>query len=159
MLHVVLYEPEIPQNTGNIARLCAVAGAALHLIEPLGFFLDDRRLKRAGLDYWDAVEVHRYRGWDAFAGAHPRGNKWYFTTKGRKSYTAVKFSPGDFLVFGPEARGLPAAILDSAPGACLRLPMRPGARSLNLANAVAVGIYEALRQLDFPHLEPPPSAR
>ncbi|MGE5528625.1 MAG: tRNA (uridine(34)/cytosine(34)/5-carboxymethylaminomethyluridine(34)-2'-O)-methyltransferase TrmL [Patescibacteria group bacterium] len=153
MFHVVLYEPEIPQNTGNIARLCAATGAVLHLIEPLGFFLDDSRMKRAGLDYWDEVEVRRHAGWGAFTSAHPDAACWYFSTRGQKSYTEADFRAGDFLVFGPETRGLPAGLLEAAPGRCLRLPMRPGARSLNLANTVAVAVYEALRQTGHTGLE------
>lgn len=153
MLHVVLYEPEIPQNTGNIARLCAAVGATLHLIEPLGFFLEDRQLRRAGLDYWDQVQVERHPSWQAWRTTHPEGNVWYFTTRGSRSYAEAEFSPGDSLVFGPETRGLPAALLAGAPDRCLRLPMRPGARSLNLANAAAIAVYEALRQLGYPGLD------
>ncbi|MGQ9779920.1 MAG: tRNA (uridine(34)/cytosine(34)/5-carboxymethylaminomethyluridine(34)-2'-O)-methyltransferase TrmL [Bacillota bacterium] len=152
MFHVVLYEPEIPQNTGNIARLCAATGATLHLIEPLGFFWDDPRAKRAGLDYWEAVEVKRHRGWEAFLAAYPRARLWLFSTKGTRAYTEESYSPGDCLVFGPETRGLPEEILQADPARCLRIPMRPGIRSLNLANAVAIVLYEALRQLGFPDL-------
>ena len=152
MFHVVRYEPEIPQNAGNIARLCAATGAILHLIEPLGFFWEDARLRRAGLDYWEAVEVRRHRGWEAFLSACPGADLWLFSTKGGRSYAEERYSPGDYLVFGPETRGLPAEILEARPERCLRLPMRPGIRSLNLANAVAVVLYEALRQLDFPGL-------
>ena len=149
----MLYEPEIPQNTGNIARLCAAASADLHLIEPLGFFLDDRSLKRAGLDYWNEVKVSVHRGWAAFLAAYPAGAKWFFTTKGQRLYTEQAISDNDFLVFGPETRGLPAALRQENLEHCLRLPMRPGARSLNLANSVAIALYEALRQLGFPGLE------
>lgn len=152
MLHVVLYEPEIPQNTGNIARLCAAAGAVLHLVEPLGFFMDDRHLRRAGLDYWTDVEVRRYQSWQDFLAAHPDAALWYFSTKAARPYADQQFSDGDFFVFGPETRGLPAGLLATAPGRCLRLPMRPGARSLNLANVVAIVVYEALRQQGFPGL-------
>ena len=149
MFHVVLYEPEIPQNTGNIARLCAAAGVTLHLIEPLGFFLDDRQLKRAGLDYWPDVEMRRYLNWQAFRVAHREGARWYFTTKGQKSYAVPEYTPGDYLIFGPETRGLPPALREEEPAHSLRLPMRAGARSLNLANAVAIVVYEALRQQGF----------
>lgn len=152
MLHVVLYEPEIPQNTGNIARLCAAVGASLHLIEPLGFFLDDRRMKRAGLDYWEQVAMRRYSGWGEFTASHPGADLWFFTTKAARSYADTVYGPGDFLVFGPETRGLPPALLETAPMRCLRLPMKPGARSLNLANSAAVAVYEALRQNGFPGL-------
>ena len=153
MFHVVLYEPEIPQNTGNIARLCAATGVILHLIEPLGFFLDDHQLKRAGLDYWPDVEIRRHLSWQAFQTAHPEGVKWYFTTKGRNSYADRTPAPGDFLIFGPETRGLPAELLAEMPERCLRVPMRPGARSLNLANTVSIVLYEALRRQGFPGLE------
>ena len=145
MFHVVLYEPEIPQNTGNIARLCAATGATLHLIEPLGFFWDDPRARRAGLDYWTAVEVKRHRGWEAFLAAYPRACLWFYSTKGKRHYTEERYSPGDFLVFGPETRGLPEDLLKANPDRCLRVPMRPGIRSLNLANTVAIVLYEALR--------------
>ncbi len=153
-LHVVLFEPEIPPNTGNIIRLCANTGCALHLIEPLGFELDEKRLRRAGLDYdeWADVKVHSSLD-DALtatgAASHP-GRVFALTTKGSGNYSDVAFQAGDVLVFGPETRGLPASVLDGlGPPQCLRIPMRPHSRSLNLSNSVAVVVYEAWRQLKF----------
>ena len=152
MFNVVLYQPEIPQNTGNIARLCAAAGSSLHLVEPLGFFLDDKHLRRSGLDYWPLVPIRRYLDFPALLNAHP-GARWFFlTTKGQRPYHKASFQPNDLLVFGPETRGLPAEILSPNPGRNLRIPMTPGARSLNLANSVAIVLYEALRQTGFPGL-------
>lgn len=148
-LHVALYQPEIPPNTGNVIRLCANTGARLHLIRPLGFELDDRRLRRAGLDYheWATVQVH-----DDLADCLARvsGRVWAFSTRGRRCYTEARFAPGDLLLFGAETRGLPDGVLDSIPAENrLRAPMRPGSRSLNLSNAVAVAVYEAWRQQGF----------
>ncbi|MCG0278097.1 MAG: tRNA (uridine(34)/cytosine(34)/5-carboxymethylaminomethyluridine(34)-2'-O)-methyltransferase TrmL [Thermanaeromonas sp.] len=151
-LNVVLVEPEIPQNTGNIARTCAATGSILHLVHPLGFSLDEKYLRRAGLDYWDKVNIVEHTSWFAFCQAYPNANCYYFSTKGRRRYTEVKYSDGDFLIFGPETRGLSAEILSQAPERVLRIPMRPGLRSLNLANSVALVLYEALRQLGFPGL-------
>lgn len=153
-LHVVLYQPEIPQNTGNIARTCALTGTVLHLIYPLGFRLDERHLKRAGLDYWEEVTILEHSTWAAFREAYPDANCYYLSTKGRRRYTEVDYRPDDFLVFGPETRGLPASILEPAGDRVLRVPMRPGLRSLNLANSAAIVLYEALRQLGFPGLIP-----
>lgn len=143
--HVVLYQPEIPQNTGNVARTCACTGAVLHLIHPLGFFLSDRHLRRAGVDYWHLVQVVEHASWEAFLGAHPGARLWCTAPREGVLHTEAQFQDGDFLVFGPESTGLPPAVL--AAGRPLRIPMRPGARSLNLANAVAVVLYEALRQV------------
>jgi tRNA (cytidine/uridine-2'-O-)-methyltransferase len=150
MYHVVLYQPEIPPNTGNVIRLCANAGADLHLIEPLGFELDEARVRRAGLDYH---ELARVRCWPDLAAcfealAAPR---WFaVSTRGRQRYDSVAYEAGDAFVFGPESRGLPTAVLERCPaGHVLRLPMVSGNRSLNLSNAVAVVVYEAWRQLDF----------
>lgn len=151
-LHVVLVEPEIPQNTGNIARTCAATGTILHLIHPLGFSLSEKHLKRAGLDYWEEVTIEEHSSWEAFCQAYPQANCYYLSTKGRRFYTEPRYQEGDFLVFGPETRGLPAEILDRAEDRVLRIPMRPGLRSLNLANSVALVLYEALRQLGFPGL-------
>lgn len=151
-MNVVLFQPEIPQNTGNIARLCAAAGTTLHLIEPFGFIWDDRHLRRAGLDYWSLVEIKRYVDFDAFVRENPDGNHYYLTTKGQRSYTEVIFQPDDYLIFGPETRGLPPWILALNPPHNLRIPMRAATRSLNLANSVAIVLYEALRQQGFPGL-------
>ena len=151
MLNIILYQPEIPPNTGNIIRLCANTGAPLHLVEPLGFELDDARLKRAGLDYRDMAVVRRYRSWDEWLDTHPDMKLWAFSTKGTRPYHQARFSPGDGLLFGPESRGLPGDLLESLGGErVLRLPMLPDSRSLNLSNAVAVGLYEGLRQNGFP---------
>jgi tRNA (cytidine/uridine-2'-O-)-methyltransferase len=156
-VHVVLVEPEIPQNTGNIARTCAATGAHLHLVEPLGFTISDRYLRRAGLDYWHLVEVHRYPSLDAFLRQNEPNALLYITKKGRTVYTDASFSPGCFLVFGRESEGLPQWLLDSCPERTLRIPMVENARSLNLSNAVAILVYEALRCQGFPGLtrEPP----
>jgi tRNA (cytidine/uridine-2'-O-)-methyltransferase len=151
VLDVVLYEPEIPPNTGNIIRLCANTGATLHLIEPLGFALDDTRLKRAGLDYHEYAEVKTYPSLDAYLESVKPPRLFAFSTHGKRSYTEPAFAAGDALLFGPETRGLPRSLLDGLPEQqCLTIPMRPGGRSLNLSNAVAVVVYEAWRQLDFP---------
>ncbi len=151
-MHIVLYQPEIPQNTGNIARLCAAAQAGLHLIEPLGFFWDDQRLKRAGLDYWELVTIERHLNFDSYCRKFPDQKRFYATTKGGNRYDRIEFSPDDAIVFGPETRGLPPEILALDPERNLRIPMTADARSLNLANSVAIVLYEALRQLDFPDL-------
>ncbi|SMF94271.1 tRNA (cytidine/uridine-2'-O-)-methyltransferase [Methylomagnum ishizawai] len=150
MFHIVLYQPEIPPNTGNIIRLCANSGAALHLIQPLGFELDDAKLRRAGLDYHEWAEVKEHPGLDAFLAAVRPGRLFAFTTKARHRYTGAAFQPGDALLFGPETRGLPAAVLDGLPESQrLIIPMRPHSRSLNLSNAVALALYEAWRQQGF----------
>lgn len=150
MFHVVLYQPEIPPNTGNIIRLCANTGSALHLVHPLGFELDDRRLRRAGLDYREFAAVNEHQSLEAFAQAVRPGAVWALSTRGGRSYAAVSYSPGDALLFGPETRGLPAELLQSlGRRAVLRLPMVAGSRSLNLSNAVAVVVYEAWRQQGF----------
>lgn len=146
-LQVVLYQPDIPQNAGNIARTCAATGAALHLVHPLGFYLSDRHLKRAGLDYWHLVQVHEHSSWEALLAAYPGARFWLTTGKGRQLYTEVTYQPGDMLVFGSEARGLPEALLSAYPESTVRIPMRHGARSLNVSNAAAIMVYEALRQL------------
>jgi tRNA (cytidine/uridine-2'-O-)-methyltransferase len=150
MLHVILYQPEIPPNTGNIIRLCANTGCGLHLVEPLGFALDDARLRRAGLDYheWADLRVHASLE-DCLAALAP-ARLLAVSTRGRQRYDQVGYRPGDALLFGPETRGLPAEVLESVPPERrLRLPMRPGQRSLNLSNAVAVLVFEAWRQLGF----------
>ena len=151
-LHVVLVEPEIPPNTGNIARLCAATGCELHLVEPLGFRLDDATLRRAGMDYWQQVRWHRWPSWTDFERTRPPGTRlWFVESGGPRRHTEAEFRAGDHLVFGRETAGLPRALLDAAPDRWLRLPMfRTEARSLNLSNCVAVTVYEALRQLGFP---------
>jgi tRNA (cytidine/uridine-2'-O-)-methyltransferase len=149
-LHVALFEPEIPPNTGNVIRLCANTGAGLHLIEPLGFTLEDTKLRRAGLDYheWAALRVHA--SFDACLAAVRPSRIFAFTTRAERRFTDVAFGRGDLLLFGPESRGLPSEVLERVPAAQrLRIPMRPGSRSLNLSNSVAVAVYEAWRQLDF----------
>jgi len=147
-LHVVLVEPEIPPNTGNIARLCAATNTVLHLVEPLGFRLDDKTLKRAGMDYWQHVTWHTWPSWDAFRAAHPQARLHLFTTKTTRPYTQARFEPGDFLVFGRETKGLPESLLAANAEACLTIPMaHPEVRSLNLATAAAIVLGEALRQV------------
>ncbi|MBQ3866541.1 MAG: tRNA (cytidine(34)-2'-O)-methyltransferase [Clostridia bacterium] len=147
-LSVVLVEPEIPQNTGNIARTCAATGTSLHLIRPLGFELSDRYLKRAGLDYWQYLDLHVHDDLDAFFREEP-GEYWFFSTKAKLRYDRVRFSGPTFLFFGKETRGLPEDLLRAHPDRALRLPMLTDIRSLNLSNSVAIGVYEALRQWDF----------
>lgn len=151
-MHVVLLEPEIAPNTGNVARLCAATRTTLHLIEPLGFRLDDRRLRRAGMDYWQHVDWHRWPGWSAFTAALPAAARcWFIEQGGPRPYAEVSFAADDYLVFGRETAGLPAALLEAHRPRWLHLPMfHPEARSLNLANCVAVVVYEALRQQGFP---------
>ena len=150
MFHVVLYEPEIPPNTGNIMRLCANTGCHLHLIHPLGFTLEDRLLRRAGLDYRDLASVTEHANLDALLTQYPAANLWAFSTKGQRCYAEVAFGKDDFLLFGPETRGLPNPLLASLPaGHVLRIPMLVDSRSMNLSNAVAVVVYEAWRQHQF----------
>ncbi|MBQ6454578.1 MAG: tRNA (cytidine(34)-2'-O)-methyltransferase [Eggerthellaceae bacterium] len=149
MLNVVLVEPEIPQNTGNIARTCACVGARLHLIEPLGFRLTQRNLSRAGCDYWDKVEVVRWPCLDAFLKEHGEDELHLFTGRAEKSYSDVLYGTEAYLVFGRESAGLDEEFMDAYEDCCVRIPMREGLRSLNLSNAVAIGVYEALRQQGF----------
>ncbi len=145
-INIVLHEPEIPQNTGNIARICMATGARLHLIKPLGFSVDDRHLKRAGLDYWDRIDITYYENFEEFLKTHSSENIYLFTKKATQSYDDISFSGDVYLVFGKETYGLHEEILDSFKEKCYRIPMRRETRSLNLANAVAVVVYEALRQ-------------
>jgi tRNA (cytidine/uridine-2'-O-)-methyltransferase len=152
MFHIVLVEPEIPQNAGNIARTCAATGAHLHMIRPLGFEVTDKYLKRAGLDYWDLVKISYYDSFDELKAQYPDGRFFFFTTKGRKRHSDVAFQDGDFLVFGKETKGLPEELLLKHKGECLRIPMFSEARSLNLGNSAAIALYEALRQNDYPGL-------
>lgn len=147
-LNIVLVEPQIPQNTGNIARTCAATGARLHLVKPMGFLVDDKKLKRAGLDYWHLLDITYYEGLEDFF-AKNSGPFYYFTTKAPRCYTDVAYPLGAYLVFGREDAGLPETLLHENQPWCVRLPMRDEARSLNLSNTVAVGVYEALRQQEF----------
>jgi tRNA (cytidine/uridine-2'-O-)-methyltransferase len=150
-VHVVLVEPEIPPNTGNVARLCAVTRTTLHLIEPFGFKLDDRQLKRAGMDYWQHLEWHRWPDWAAFqAQAPPDARLWFIESKGPRLYTEVPYTAGDYLVFGRETAGLPQPLLAANQDRWLRIPLfNPESRSLNLSNCVALVLFEALRQQAF----------
>ncbi|TKI04010.1 tRNA (uridine(34)/cytosine(34)/5-carboxymethylaminomethyluridine(34)-2'-O)-methyltransferase TrmL [Martelella alba] len=150
MLNIVLFEPEIPPNTGNIIRLCANTGFALHLIEPLGFVWDNKRLRRAGLDYHEYAHIKRHHDYAAFLSAENPDRLFALTTKGTPAHSAVEYRPGDYLMFGPETRGLPAFILNAMPDEQkIRIPMQPGSRSMNLSNAVSVVVYEAWRQLAY----------
>ncbi len=144
--NVVLYEPEIPQNTGNIARLCACTGSRLFLVGKLGFSLSDKYMKRAGLDYWNSVEIKKYDNLDELKAEFPNSNFYYLTTKSKKLYTDYKFKEGDFFVFGPETRGIPEKILKENDKTAITIPMLEGQRSLNLSNSVAIVVYEAIRQ-------------
>lgn len=149
MLNVVLVEPEIPQNTGNIARTCACVGARLHLIEPMGFRLTQKNLERAGCDYWDKVDVVRWPCLEAFLEEHGNGELHLFTGRAEKSYADAAYGSDAFLVFGKESAGLDEAFMQTFADTCVRIPMREGLRSLNLSNAVAIGVFEALRQQGF----------
>ena len=148
-INIVLHEPEIPQNTGNIARTCAATGAALHLIRPLGFAIDDRKLKRAGLDYWHHLDITYYDGLEDFYAKHPDAKVYYFTTKAKHIYTKVAYPDPVFIMFGKETKGLPEELLRDNPNTTVRIPMRDKLRSLNLSNSVAVAVYEVLRQRDY----------
>jgi tRNA (cytidine/uridine-2'-O-)-methyltransferase len=152
MLNLVLVEPEIPPNTGNVARLCAATGATLHLVKPFGFEITDKHLKRAGLDYWDMLDIHIYENFQEFEEKNPSGTRYLATTKAKKAYTEVKYEQGGYILFGKETKGLAPEILRKYPDTLIRLPMRSEARSLNLSNSVAVVAYEALRQWDYPGL-------
>jgi tRNA (cytidine/uridine-2'-O-)-methyltransferase len=152
MLNIVLVEPEIPSNTGNIARSCAATGAVLHLVEPLGFSISDKAVKRAGLDYWHLVDVRTYPDVEAFFTRNPDARCWFATTKAPHAYTEANYKDGDFLVFGKETKGLPEPLLEVHRDTCVRIPIRAEARSLNLSNSVAVILFEALRQLGQPGL-------
>ena len=154
VLNIVLVEPQIPQNTGNVARTCAATGARLHLVGPMGFAIDDRKLKRAGLDYWHLLDITHYADLDDFFSNNPDGGKFFFfSTKGHVRYSDVAYPDGAYLFFGREDAGLPEKLLFENEEHCVRLPMISDARSLNLSNTVAIGVYEALRQWDFPALE------
>lgn len=151
-LNIVLVEPQIPQNTGNISRTCAVTGARLHLVKPMGFEVTDKHLKRAGLDYWDKLDITYYDSLDDFFQKNPDGNFFYFTTKGKNVYSEKSYPDNSFLVFGREDKGLPEKLLYENPDKCVRIPMRNELRSLNLSNSAAIAVYEVLRQWDYPDL-------
>ena len=152
-INIVLHEPEIPQNTGNIARTCAATGAALHIIKPMGFSIDDRKLKRAGLDYWHQLDITYYENLEDFFTKNPGCNFYCFSTKAPRCYTDVVYETPVFLFFGKETRGLPEDLLFAHPDTCVRIPMRNHLRSLNLSNSVAIAVYEVLRQYDFEGLQ------
>ena len=152
-INIVLHEPEIPQNTGNIARTCAATGAALHLIRPLGFAIDDRKLKRAGLDYWNQLDITYYDGLADFYAKNPAAEVYYFSTKAPNLYTEVNYPDPVYIMFGKETKGLPEDLLHENRDRCVRLPMREGLRSLNLSNSVAIAVYEILRQNGFADLK------
>ncbi|MBE5801368.1 MAG: tRNA (uridine(34)/cytosine(34)/5-carboxymethylaminomethyluridine(34)-2'-O)-methyltransferase TrmL [Clostridiales bacterium] len=152
-MNIVLYQPEIPQNTGNIARTCAATGSMLHLIKPLGFSLEDKYLKRAGLDYWHMMRYRVYENFDEFLAAHPDARMHFLSTKAPRSYVQAEYRPDDFLVFGCETRGLPESLLERVYDRCVRIPMVPEARSLNLSNSVAIVLYEALKSNGFPGMQ------
>lgn len=153
-INIVLVEPEIPQNTGNIARTCAATGASLHLVKPLGFEIDDRKLKRAGLDYWDKLDITYYEGLDDFFAKNPDADFYCFTTKARHVYSDISYPKRVFLMFGKETKGLPEELLFANPGRCVRIPMRDTLRSLNLSNSAAIAVYEVFRQRGFEGLRP-----
>ena len=155
MLHIVLVEPEIPQNCGNVARTCAATGSQLHLIRPLGFDISEKAVRRAGLDYWNLVEVFDYENLEDFFRRRPEAERdlWLTTTKAPRSYQEARFTADSWLFFGKETAGLPLAFRERFASRCIRLPMRPEARSLNLGNCAAVFVYEALRQIGFPGLQ------
>ena len=152
MLNIVLVEPEIPQNCGNIARTCAATGSRLHLIKPLGFDISEKAVRRAGLDYWHMVDVQVYENLEDFFRRNEVKQMWLLSTKAPRRYTEASFEDGCYLLFGKETKGLPEDFLEAHREACVRIPMRSDARSLNLSNAVAITAFEALRQLDFPQL-------
>ena len=152
-LNIVLVEPEIPQNTGNIARTCAATGARLHIVKPMGFSIDDKKLKRAGLDYWYLLDLTYYENLDEFFEKNKDGNFFFFTTKALNTHSDVTYSDKSYLIFGKETKGLPEELLLEHRDECVRIPMIDDARSLNLSNAVAIGTYEALRQLGYPTLQ------
>ena len=152
-INIVLVEPEIPQNTGNIARTCAATGARLHIIKPMGFTIDDKKLKRAGLDYWYLLDLTYYESINDFFEKNPDGAYFFFTTKARQTHSDVTYTDKSFLFFGKETKGLPEELLLEHPDECVRIPMIDDARSLNLSNSAAIGVYEVLRQWGFPELK------
>lgn len=152
-MHIILHQPEIPANTGNIGRTCVATGTTLHLIEPLGFRLNEKEIRRAGMDYWQNLDVTRYVNFDEFRQMHPTAKIWMATTKAGRSYTEVSFGMDDYIMFGKESAGIPEELLVEYEESCIRIPMLPEIRSLNLSNSVAVVLYEALRQNDFSSLQ------
>lgn len=151
--NIVLVEPEIPQNTGNIARSCVLTRSSLHLVKPLGFSVDDKHLKRAGLDYWKYLDIHYYENLEELYNTYPDARYFYSTTKAKKSYTTIEYHQGDFLVFGKETAGLPRSLIEKNMESCIRIPMvKESTRSLNLSNSVNIVLYEALRQIGFPEM-------
>ena len=152
-MHIILHQPEIPANTGNIGRTCVATGTPLHLIEPLGFRLDEKSIKRAGMDYWRLLEVHRYMNFEEFREQHPGAKIWMATTKARRMYTEVAYGQDDCIMFGKESAGIPEEILVEHEESCIRIPMLDSIRSLNLSNSVAIVLYEALRQNGFAHMQ------
>ena len=148
-MNIILHQPEIPANTGNIGRTCVATGTKLHLIEPLGFRINEKELKRAGMDYWDRLDVHRYMNFDEFLQKNPGAKIWMATTKAKLVYSDVEFGDDDFIMFGKESAGIPEEILIEYEKTCIRIPMLDEIRSLNLSNSVAIVLYEALRQQDF----------
>lgn len=152
-MNIILHQPEIPANTGNIGRTCVAAGTKLHLIEPLGFKLNEKSIKRAGMDYWEHLAVTRYVNFDEFREKNPKAKIWMATTKAKHIYTEVEYAPDDFIMFGKESAGIPEEILLDYEETCIRIPMLEQIRSLNLSNAVAIVLYEALRQNGFSHMQ------
>lgn len=152
-MHIILHQPEIPANTGNIGRTCVATGTSLHLIEPLGFRLNEKEIKRAGMDYWEHLSVTRYMNFDEFKEKHPGSRIWMATTKAKHVYTDVSFHSDDYIMFGKESAGIPEEILLEYEETCIRIPMLPEIRSLNLSNSVAIVLYEALRQQNFSALQ------
>lgn len=152
-MHIILHQPEIPANTGNIGRTCVATGTSLHLIEPLGFRLNEKEIKRAGMDYWEKLTVTRYMNFDEFKEKHPGVKIWMATTKAHKVYTEARFGPDDFIMFGKESAGIPEEILVDYEETCIRIPMLNEIRSLNLSNSAAIVLYEALRQQNFESMQ------
>ena len=153
MMNIILHQPEIPANTGNIGRTCVAAGTSLHLIEPLGFRLNEKEIKRAGMDYWEHLDVHRYVNFEEFLEKNPGAKIWMATTKAKHTYSEVEFGENDFIMFGKESAGIPEEILVDYEDTCIRIPMLPEIRSLNLSNSVAIVLYEALRQQGFASMQ------
>ena len=152
-MNIVLHEPEIPANTGNIGRTCVATGSTLHLIEPLGFRLSEKEIKRAGMDYWEHLDVRRYDDYKDFCEKNPNAKIWFATTKAKHTYTDVEFGPDDYIMFGKESAGIPEEILVDHEENCIRIPMLPQIRSLNLSNSVSIVLYEALRQQGFAQMQ------